>query len=346
LSADEKATVSSITSLAGLGMGATTGDVASAVSAGETAKVAVEDNSQLFDDARSKTQEFFQRAAQSSRELFPDTPAVSGFFKGLSDAADGTLAISDASLETLATAIHCASGGSYCEEGYQNNVKRAEALEIAAHSVANGEVRKQLTDWAWNLKHGTPAQQKKAAEQLARVSTSLGMSGIGTKGTRLGNSKRIYSEPNTQSIPDSILEFRYNNPQVYREYLAKQAGIPRNISVNPEILWGKSVDQIKQSFEMDGATVTRKPQRGTSNAIVYKVEGHASGIKEFEFHPGGGAHTADNIEYYKIVKKDGTEVRIFDPSKPFNSGTITPKQKYLDPQGNEYIKRNGQWVKK
>ncbi|OBX76553.1 hypothetical protein A9306_10010 [Moraxella atlantae] len=44
LSADEKATVSSITSLAGLGVGATTGDVASAVSAGETAKVAVEDN--------------------------------------------------------------------------------------------------------------------------------------------------------------------------------------------------------------------------------------------------------------------------------------------------------------
>ncbi|PKZ67780.1 hypothetical protein CYJ96_11935 [Moraxella osloensis] len=44
LTADEKATVSSITSLAGLGMGATTGDVSSAVSAGETAKTAVEDN--------------------------------------------------------------------------------------------------------------------------------------------------------------------------------------------------------------------------------------------------------------------------------------------------------------
>ena len=46
------------------------------------------------------------------------------------------------------------------------------------------------------------------------------------------------------------------------------------------------------------------------------------------------------------LRADGTEVRIFDPSKPFNSGTITPKQKYLDPQGNEYIKRNGQWIKK
>ena len=44
LTADEKATVSSITTLAGLGMGATTSDVGSAVSAGEAAKTAVDDN--------------------------------------------------------------------------------------------------------------------------------------------------------------------------------------------------------------------------------------------------------------------------------------------------------------
>lgn len=44
LTAEQKATVSSITSLAGLGLGATTGDVASAVNAAETGKVAVEDN--------------------------------------------------------------------------------------------------------------------------------------------------------------------------------------------------------------------------------------------------------------------------------------------------------------
>ena len=44
LTADEKATVSSITSLAGLGMGSTTGDVGSAVSAQQAAQVAVDDN--------------------------------------------------------------------------------------------------------------------------------------------------------------------------------------------------------------------------------------------------------------------------------------------------------------
>ena len=44
LTADEKATVSSITSLAGLGLGATTGDVGSAVNAGEIAKTTTDDN--------------------------------------------------------------------------------------------------------------------------------------------------------------------------------------------------------------------------------------------------------------------------------------------------------------
>ena len=53
LTADEKATVSSITTLAGLGMGATTGDVGSAVSAQQAAQVAVEDN-QLLNTVYSK----------------------------------------------------------------------------------------------------------------------------------------------------------------------------------------------------------------------------------------------------------------------------------------------------
>lgn len=47
LAAEQKATVSSITTLAGLGVGASTGDVSSAVSAGETAKNAVNDNGLL-----------------------------------------------------------------------------------------------------------------------------------------------------------------------------------------------------------------------------------------------------------------------------------------------------------
>ena len=44
LTAEQKSTVSSITSLAGLGIGATTGEVGNAVNAGEAAKSAVEDN--------------------------------------------------------------------------------------------------------------------------------------------------------------------------------------------------------------------------------------------------------------------------------------------------------------
>ncbi|WP_172800104.1 VENN motif pre-toxin domain-containing protein, partial [Faucicola atlantae] len=50
LSADEKATVSSITSLGGLDVGATTGDVGSAVNSAETGKVAVEDNATYINE--------------------------------------------------------------------------------------------------------------------------------------------------------------------------------------------------------------------------------------------------------------------------------------------------------
>ena len=186
-----------------------------------------------------------------------------------------------------------------------------------------------------------------AAQNLRLAIDILGTGGVGySVGVKTAVKTGSYATSTTQSAQKIVPEVRYNNPQIYREELARQAGIPRGIERNPEVLWGKKVDDIKRSFEMDGATVTRKPQRGESNAIVYEVKGGASGIKEFEYHPGGGTHTGRGVKYYKIVKTDGTEVRIFDPSKPFNSGTITPKQKYLDPQGNEYIKRNGQWIKK
>ncbi len=54
LTADEKATVSSITSLAGLGLGATTGDVGSAVSAGQVGQNAVDDNYLTAQEVKAK----------------------------------------------------------------------------------------------------------------------------------------------------------------------------------------------------------------------------------------------------------------------------------------------------
>ena len=67
------------------------------------------------------------------------------------------------------------------------------------------------------------------------------------------------------------------------EHLAEQAGIPRDLVDKPYSIWGKTIDQIRQSFTMDGALVTAVPPRASSsgNAQVYEVEGSASGVGKF-----------------------------------------------------------------
>ena len=61
----------------------------------------------------------------------------------------------------------------------------------------------------------------------------------------------------------------------HAKQLAQQAGIPRDIVNNPASLWGKTVDQIKQSFEMDGAILKKVDPRSSSsgNAIAnYQIK--------------------------------------------------------------------------
>lgn len=50
------------------------------------------------------------------------------------------------------------------------------------------------------------------------------------------------------------------------------------------------------------------------------------------------------VPYYKIVKNNGTEIRIIDTSQLFHPHTISQNQIYLDKQGNklEFIGQ-GKW---
>ncbi|WDG53562.1 filamentous hemagglutinin N-terminal domain-containing protein [Pseudomonas chlororaphis] len=129
--------------------------------------------------------------------------------------------------------------------------------------------------------------------------------------------------------------------------LAAQAGIPRNMAESPSSMWGKSIDDIKQSLVLEGATLTPKaPLAGTSGkAQVFIVEGHPA-MKEIEYHPGGGTH--GDSPYYKFVSTDkignkNIEVRVMDPSPDFSPGTITRYQKYYDTQGRRLKYEGGQW---
>ncbi len=127
-----------------------------------------------------------------------------------------------------------------------------------------------------------------------------------------------------------------------RENLASEATIPRNISGNPSSVWGSSLEDLKQSFVMNGATVTSKAPRASSsgNSQVFTVENSATGIKEVQFSPESNVseHTGT---YYKITYSDGSKVKIIDPvnySPSFkNDGTpqYDKNTKYLNPKGNQ-----------
>ncbi|WP_149958372.1 two-partner secretion domain-containing protein [Acinetobacter oleivorans] len=130
-----------------------------------------------------------------------------------------------------------------------------------------------------------------------------------------------------------------------REDLAKLANIPRNMEIQPANIWGKTIQDIKYSFEMDGAVLTLVPPKSSTSGLaqVYSVKNSATGIKEFEYHPGGGTHSSDGVRYYKIVMNDGTQFRIIDPNKSFKPGTITSNQIYLNPNGQKLKYENGKW---
>jgi filamentous hemagglutinin len=131
-----------------------------------------------------------------------------------------------------------------------------------------------------------------------------------------------------------------------REDLAAQAGIPRNMVEAPANVWGKSIDDIQQSFKMDGAKLTYVPPKtGTSgNAQVYKVEGGTTGIKEIQYSPSTVDASVKSVhvgEYYKITYVDGSKAKVIDPatyrptfqvsSKPIYDANTT----YLNPQGQK-----------
>ncbi|MDU9393746.1 hypothetical protein [Pseudomonas sp. zfem002] len=103
-----------------------------------------------------------------------------------------------------------------------------------------------------------------------------------------------------------------------REDLAAQAGIPRNMVEAPSNIWGKSIDDIQQSFKMDGAKLTYVPPKpgSSKNAQVYKVEGGATGIKEIQYGPstvGKDVKSTHVGEYYKVTYTDGSKAKVVDP---------------------------------
>lgn len=133
------------------------------------------------------------------------------------------------------------------------------------------------------------------------------------------------------------------------------AGIPRNIAENPWGVWGSSLDDLRQSFAMDGATVTTKAPHASSsgNAQIFTVENSATGIKEVQYSPASDVSTYTG-QYYKLTYTDGSKIKIVDPNsyapsfKPNGMPLYDKNTVYLNPQGQQVIfnPATNTWVRK
>lgn len=232
--------------------------------------------------------------------------------------------------------------------------KGGEALDAVSRGIAKGDIKA--------LKNA----QTQIAEYLLKKADSGGLSQaeMVTFGTLYALNEALFPTNILDVIPgagkavgkgnDLLKGIRATAPVSaasatarlgLREDLAKLANIPRNIDSQPANIWGKSLQDIKYSFEMDGAVLTLVPPKsGTSGlAQVYKVEKSATGIKEIEYHPGGGQHSKSGDMYYKMVMNDGTQIRIIDPNSSFKPGTIASNQIYLNQNGQKLKYQSGKW---
>lgn len=238
-------------------------------------------------------------------------------------------------------------------KGYMGE-KGGEALDAVSRGIAKGDIKA--------LKNA----QTQIAEYLLKKADSGGLSQaeMVTFGTLYALNEALFPTNILDVIPgagkavgkgnDLLKGIRATAPVSaasatarlgLREDLAKLANIPRNIDSQPANIWGKSLQDIKYSFEMDGAVLTLVPPKsGTSGlAQVYKVEKSATGIKEIEYHPGGGQHSKSGDMYYKMVMNDGTQIRIIDPNSSFKPGTIASNQIYLNQNGQKLKYQSGKW---
>lgn len=141
-----------------------------------------------------------------------------------------------------------------------------------------------------------------------------------------------------------------------REDLAAEAGIPRNIGEKPANVWGASLEDLKQSFKMDGEEVADKPARASSsgNAQIFTVKDNPYGIREVQFSPESDV-SSHGAQYYKITYADGSKVKIIDPNSNYklsfdNKGQpiYDKNTSYLNPEGKEIIfdPKTNKWVPK
>ncbi|UZE24278.1 DUF637 domain-containing protein [Pseudomonas sp. B21-056] len=141
-----------------------------------------------------------------------------------------------------------------------------------------------------------------------------------------------------------------------RNALAELSGVPVNMVEAPSSVWGASIDNLKQFFTLEGATVTPSVKKGTTgNAQAFDIKGSATGIVKVQYSPStvGSETPSKHVgEYYKIDYSNGDKVKVIDSLeyKPTFQSDGNPQYdkntKYLNSQGVKVIfdSSKNRWV--
>lgn len=146
-----------------------------------------------------------------------------------------------------------------------------------------------------------------------------------------------YSTPTTQSGQKTVPEVRYNNPQLYREQLARQAGIPKHIDFQNDVKTLAKLDsqELRTYFEINGYNTSKPASRESGNAEVYNISNHET-VKAVQYSPANPKSTHRG-EYRKITYKDGRMFKFIDTSNHY-----LPDNKLS--KNTTYFNREGQRI--
>ncbi|MDB0573847.1 hypothetical protein LBW59_24175, partial [Ralstonia solanacearum] len=122
-----------------------------------------------------------------------------------------------------------------------------------------------------------------------------------------------------------------------REGLARLAGIPRSLNN----VWGSSLNDLKDAYQMDGRTVVDKPARSSSsgNAQIFTVDAPKEGaavVKEVQYSPESDV-SQHGGQYYKFTYTDGSKVKVINPDTYNISGWPEKNTTFYDPAGNRIV---------
>ena len=108
------------------------------------------------------------------------------------------------------------------------------------------------------------------------------------------------------------VDVRYNNPQEYREYLAKEAGIPKYINFQTDLQTLARLDsqELRTYFEINGYNSSKPASKGSGNAEVYDISNHET-VKSVQYSPAN-PNSIHEGEYRKITYKDGRIFKFID----------------------------------